>query len=206
MKERRGFILDVNLHDHCTKAYFDNLHHEWNNGGAEAFLAFCQQRQVPGDRLGELPQTEALVAQQRMSLDPVHQWWLEKLTQGQMGLDDAWPTFVSHDWLYTDYVSVTNDMGVRRARVSESQLSYDMADLLPASAKRKKRVTASNVAKWGAPNIVNRQLWGWDLPPLKACRDFFDAKMGLKYPWPPIDAQVQSLPSGSEGGEPNDTF
>lgn len=184
-QERRGFILDVKLQSWATRDYFNALHHEWDNGGAEAFLAFCQQRKVPGDRLSPIPRTEALAEQQRLSMDGLHQWWLDKLQQGEIGVGTGdWPAFVPMRQLYEDFIEVTNLTGARQRRLTETQMAHEMRDMLPPSAKRKRRLSNINVARFGPPVVANVQAYGWDLPPLAECRAVFEKKVGVTFNWP----------------------
>lgn len=198
MNERRGFILNVYLKEHATKEYFNALHEEWQNGGNAAFLAFCLQRKVPGDRLGPLPRTEGLMEQQQMSLDGMHQWWLEKLLQGEIGYGVGWPTFLPSSWVYEDYLRITSDMGAKMRRSTEMQLCQDLQSILPPSSRRRRRLATINTTRYGAPNLVQALRWGWDIPDLATCRAFFEKKVGVPFPWPPADAEQVALPEGDD--------
>lgn len=186
-QERRGFILDVQLKAFATPEYFRAIYDEWANGGAEAFLAFCLQRKVPFNRLGPIPRTTALAEQQQLSMDGVHQWWLDKLMQGELGFDAGWPKFVSTRWLYNDYIEVTNLTGARQRRSTDSAFSAELKKLMPPGANRRKRTTGVNLAKFGPPQIENMQVWGIDLPPLATCRAFFEKVVGVEFEWPYVD-------------------
>lgn len=198
LRERRGFILDVQKHAFQDQAYFDALYQEWEQeGGAAAFLAFCQQRQVRGQRLGPLPVTLGLQEQQKLSLDPVHQWWMDKLLQGDFGDGQGWPAFASGHALYTDYLYVTDQIGARLRRMTESQLLDRLKGLLPVSATKKMQVCAVNVARGGPPNMVTMNKIGWMLPSLTDCRTHFDALTGGKNEWPTGVAQQIALEIGA---------
>ena len=199
-RERRGFVLDVEAkpfqEPDVDPDYFNNIRNEWANGGNAAFLAFCLQRHVPGNRMGPLPQTSGLLAQQKLSLEPLHQWWLECLTAGEIGPTGAgWPDFAAHHWLHQDYLRVTDEIGQSYRRMTAMQLSDAMQKLLPRKARRARRHCTLNMAKPGmTPLPVQDQRRGWDLPSLTDCRDAFDTLTGLKYNWPPTDETQPPLP------------
>lgn len=200
LRERRGFILDVEKKPFQDQAYFDDLYREWEQeGGAPAFLAFCQQRVVPGNRLGPLPMTEALQDQQKLSFDPLYQWWLEKLMQGDMGDGNGWPPFVSTAFLHRDYIDTTDQIGSRTRRLTESVLTERLKALLPRGATRARRPCLVNTARYGPANLTTMLKWGWVLPSLDLCRRQFDSVTGASYQWPPVDETPQILPEVDDG-------
>lgn len=202
LRERRGFILDVSKHEFQTQDYFNRLYQEWENeGGAAAFLAFCLQRKVPHDRLGTLPITSALQDQQKLSLDPLYQWWLEKLMQGDMGDGTGWPSFVSSYFLYQDYLVVTDQTGARQRRQTEMALADRLKNLLPISASKVRRRCTVNIARGGTPQLVSMLKWGWLLPSLGECRRFFDHLTGGMYDWPQADETPAALPEVLDDAE-----
>jgi hypothetical protein len=189
VKERRGFILDIHKQVHTNQAYFNAIYDEWDAGGAQAFLAFCQQRYVPNNRLGPIPSTAALEHQQNLSFDPVLMWWKEKLYKGELGLD-GWPEFVSSDWLHTNYIEAMQFLGITR-RVGEIELLMRMKTLLPKGTKQERRRVMVNTAKFGPPNPVNLMRRGIALPPLQACRESFDKHVGHPAQWPEDEPGIQ---------------
>lgn len=184
LKERRGFILDVEQKPWATRDYFTDIYHEWHHGGAAAFLAFCQQRTVPGDRLGPVPKTAGLVTQMDLSFTTVQQWWLEKLDGGEFRIGQGWPPFISTLHLFEDYLATMGDTQRWGRRTTEMQLAKDLVKLLPPSTKKSRRTVQVNTARKGQPpNIENVQRYGYDLPSLDACRARFDAVTGVPREW-----------------------
>jgi hypothetical protein len=192
-KERRGFVLDIEKKSWADEDYFDALHDAWDGGENAAFLAFCQQRALPGPRLGRLPVTEALAEQQKLSMDPLHAWWLERLTLGEIGPLHDWPTFISNRSLYLDFMRFTEDTNTKYRRSSETLLSNALKDLLPRSAKRTRAIVQENVGTLSHPTFLQKRSWGWQLPPLTHCREVFDKVTGTPFTWPAAEPSEQEL-------------
>lgn len=201
LRERRGFILDVDKKPWAeSPEYFGGIHDEWENGGHAAFLAFCQQRVVPGNRLGKLPQTSGLEAQQRLSLEPIHLWWLERLTSGEIEVGEpGWPEFVASSTLYASYQREVQAIGATHRRLTENALFDRMETLLPKTARRTRRLVLVNAAQHGPEKLVKAQRRGWLLPPLHTCRAAFDDLTGLKYHWPKLDGDQPTLEEVAHG-------
>jgi hypothetical protein len=200
MHERRGFILKIPKYEWANRAYFDALHEEWIKGGNAAFLAFCLARVVPHDKLGPLPTTVGLIEQQQITLDPLMQWWLDKLQLGDLGLEGGWPTFVSAEWCLHDYTNHLRAVQARNpGRTSMVVLTNELTQILPPATRRVKRVTLVDKNKGvGQADLMHLQRWGWELPPLQTCRDYFDTRMGVQYPWDPVDATQALLPEDED--------
>jgi len=194
-RERRGFILDVKevegLND--SPAYFNALYDEWRNGGAEAFLALCLSKDLP-HRPRPVPITSALIEQQDMSMSTVQEWWLEKLTQGEIEVGKGWPTgFTASRTMTHDFAEAHRGYS-HSFRGLETSFLRQLKALLPHAAKRRQR-SIVNVAPPGAqPRYEEIPAWGYILPPLSECRAHFDRVTGAQREWPEVEAEQQELP------------
>jgi hypothetical protein len=90
--ERRFFVLDVPSHrkapkdqpDHPNRIYWNELRHELDDGGREAFFAALLDRELPRGwhPRSSVPDTAGLAKQIVESLDLMQQWYLEAVQSG----------------------------------------------------------------------------------------------------------------------------
>jgi hypothetical protein len=198
MRERRGFILDVGEHEFMTPAYFTAIHEEWAAGGAAAFLALCQQREIYGDRLAPIPKTPGLLAQMDLSNNPLHAWWTDRLAAGEFWPGQGWPEFVSGLDLLENYLALTNPTYGRAWTKKQTEMTFtiDMKGLLPKRMTRRRRMTLVNVnanRPGLPPDLQNIQRWGWDLPRLALCRAHYDHVTGVPRDWPEPEGDASDM-------------
>jgi hypothetical protein len=197
-QERRGFVLDVEKPR--EPGYFDALHEEWETGGAEAFLAFLLAREVP-KRLGPVPKTEALEEQQTLTLDPIDEWWLGVLEEGEFFDGEGWPQFIPTKTLYDHHLRwFVSAHGNAFRHVTKRGLSnYVRKTYLDPGTKPLLAHSRVNVAAYGAPPIMQEgRFRGHVLPPLSRCRHYFDKRTGLKRHWDEVEEVQQPLEESSE--------
>lgn len=92
--ERRFFVLDVRSDrkapkgepDHPNRAYWNELRHELDHGGREAFFALLLDRELPRGwhPRSSVPDTTGLARQIVESLDLVQRWYLEAVQAGEL--------------------------------------------------------------------------------------------------------------------------
>lgn len=186
-KERRGFILDVELLEHCNEAYFNAIHDEWAAGGNAAFLALMLAREVPR-RMGPVPQTDGLIEQQELSMDPVAEWWLHCLQNGEFETGQGWPPFVANRQLFDIYVASQADLGGRSRRSTETSLGKQIVRYLPGKAPLKRFMVRMNLAKYGPPRYEEVRVLGREMPAIDAARLHFDRLTGVRREWPVADS------------------
>jgi hypothetical protein len=193
LKERRAFVLDVELKAFQTQQYFFDLREEWETGGNAAFLALCQQRHIPGGRLGPIPKTSALVDQFNLSMNFVQTWWAEKLTSGEFIPGAGWPDFLAGATVFEDYMRTTAGLGGYSKKKTESQIIAELRKMLPVFMPRARKTTFVDVARYGeSPRYEKQQRHGWLLPPLHVCRQSFDEKTGIPRDWPAPLSEIQT--------------
>lgn len=202
LKERRGFILDVpeKIFTKEDPNYFDAIRAEWANGGAEAFLAVCLQRQLKSLFL-KIPATSGLIEQQKLSMDPITSWWLSVLMEGCFGRMDEWPEFMDNIALYDAFIEATRQSEGGGRRGTSVLLTQRLKGLLPTGARMDRRQVKVNVNPgFGQHVLVSQQRRGWVIPPLDLCRKKFNEVAGIDYPWPdmhdapPVLEEVASEP------------
>ncbi len=93
--ERRFFVLDVSDKrmapdgtppDHPNRVYWNEVHHELDNGGREAFFALLLDRELPRGwhPRSSVPRTDGLAMQMVESLDPMQRWYLDAVQAGRL--------------------------------------------------------------------------------------------------------------------------
>jgi hypothetical protein len=196
--ERRVVILDVpTLKD---REYFKLL---WNEilspDFGPALLAFLQARRVNEDRIRRGLVTAALVEQQGYSADAVQQWWEQILHDGSVGeREESWPPFLSAHELYQQY---TFDMANRGAgathRGTRLHFANRLRELMPPCRWETRRVPTTLPSS----RVALRPAHGALLPPLAACRAWFDSVTGTPHEWPesqgdlPLDSDLDTTDS-----------
>jgi hypothetical protein len=83
-RERRFFVLDVSDKKAQDHDYFAAIKKQLGEGGRAAMLHDLRNVDLSGFQVRRVPQTEALIDQQRRSLDPIEQWWLSILESGEL--------------------------------------------------------------------------------------------------------------------------
>jgi hypothetical protein len=96
--ERRFFVLDVAETHVGDRPYFRVLHEELENGGLAAFLYDLHHDDLSGFDHRDVPSTGALEQQIVQSMDPMDEWWYERLREGRLLAMDGPPGAVSGDW------------------------------------------------------------------------------------------------------------
>src|SRR5262249_49846661 len=83
VSERRFTVLDVSPARQQDRAYFEALHAELEQGGAERIMyRLLNEVEVDWSAIARPLQTQALLDQQLDSMDGFHRWWLGCLQTG----------------------------------------------------------------------------------------------------------------------------
>ena len=128
--QRRFAVFDTSDIHIQDEKWFSALNAQLNNGGYAAMLFDLLHRDITGWHPRRLPKTSALLEQQRLSLSPYEQWWVELLEGGT--LEGADPDFPSHAISNTYDREITKD---RQLRHQAQQLHkqpgiYDQARII----------------------------------------------------------------------------
>jgi hypothetical protein len=196
LRERRGFILDVPRKEFTLDPnYFEEIHQEWQSGGAEAFLALCLNRELASLFL-KIPATAALLEQQKLSMDSMTAWWLSVLMEGTVGRQAEWPEFVDSMTMYDAYVDASRSDPHKGNSIT---LGQKLKALLPGTARTERRYVDVNISRgFGPPVLQRQQRRGWVMPTLAECRKKFDEVAGIDYPWPEMDLVQPELQETSD--------
>lgn len=169
MDERRFVVLDVNPRCAQNRTYFAEMDDELNAGGRERLLYDLQTFDLSQVDLWQLPQTDALLEQKLRSLDPIDDFWFNRLHEC-----DEWHQTVIADDLYNEYVQSSSRIGVGRKR-SPADFGKRLAQLVPALKKPRPTIEI---------NGEKKRRWCYLLPSLDDCRAAFDELVGQPVKWP----------------------
>jgi len=173
--ERRYAVLkSLSLHMQ-DKIYFDALYNQMENGGYEAMLFDLLNMDIKGfhPRYNP-PQTEALLEQQEISLNPFEIWWAELLENGVLPASSAPGKSPSNDFEIIHHPSgrIDRKKGLYTlARESSPRLKNESDHALGNFLRAHGCVNSNHVPTKGA---VRR---GWKFPPLGEARTAWVSKI-----------------------------
>lgn len=172
--ERRFVVLDV--HPHCAQnhQYFAEMTEQLDNGGRARLLHDLLNFDLAKVRLRQIPLTAALLEQKLSSLDPVEDWWKNRLTHGvPTHRLEVWPAVIPFTDLHDDYVHEADKLGITRKK-KESEFGKIMRRMIPGLTPTKPRDGGKRVPSYA-------------LPPLGQCRAAFEKSIGHEIDWPTMD-------------------
>jgi len=198
LEARRYFVLNVDDGRRGDYPYFAAITAQMERGGRAAMLFDLLAYDLTSVNVRAAPATVGLHDQKLLSMSPELSWWLDKLMAGSQIRGSGWETDVRKAWLYDDYVSSTQKVGISR-RSGETQLGIFLRKMMPGTSQA--HPIRSAVKRDGA---VERQPF-WEFASLEACRQQFDMVTGSVHEWPAVGDEVQTCPtSGSPGKEVKD--
>ena len=198
---RRFCVLDVDPRCAGNHGYFAEMDAELADGGLEALLYDLLAFDLDAVALRTIPKTRALLEQKERSLGSVDAWWLGRLDAGALTRrEDDWRTEIPTDELFEDYVKSSDKIGVKRKR-EETIFGMEMHKLVPGLKKDKRTVEVRNEHGFVVRNeygaAKTQRVRCYVMPPLKDCRDAWDAAMGQKREWT-IDGEEAERESDRE--------
>ena len=166
--ERRYAVNRINERWKQDKSYFGPLFEEINNGGAAAMLYDLLGLDLSGWHPREnVPQTKALLEQKLLGLTGLEQWYVHKLSVGELPKPDKKnPRFVISEYLMEDAKS----HNPRNRFTTSDELGRFMREM-------------------GCTHKSNGKKWGWIFLPLTEARSAWLARAGNNWEWlaPEID-------------------
>lgn len=174
--ERRFLVLDVDAAKQQDGAYFLALSEELENGGRAAMLQDLLQRNIEHFDHRQVPKTDALIEQKLLSLDPLHQWFFDRLQCGTLTCFEGEWELVLKERVLDSYVTCMKNAGNNR-RALQTELGIRLRSLLPAPFPQSvKKTTPLGAIPGTAPH--------YRFPPLAVCRKHFEVLVGLQgYDW-----------------------
>lgn len=198
-EERRFCILDVGDAHIQDKGYFRAIMKEMKNGGYAGMLFDLLNMDISEFEIRDVPDSEGLREQKIYSMDPIEDWWFQKLTDGYLPSKDEEWGIVEKKALYDDYVDTAGKAGLSYKGM-QTALGMKLKKLLPGQypINKKRNIKKEFYNKDKDRYITKKkQVAHWQFPPLKECREFFEklAKMeGHKWPEEPEVVTIEEKP------------
>jgi Family of unknown function (DUF5906) len=160
--ERRYAVNRIDERWKQNKSYFDPLFDEINNGGAAAMLYDLLHLDLDGwHPRDNVPQTKALIEQKLLGLTGLEQWYVHKLSVGELrGADQKNPR-----------------------RVLAKHLMEDAKNHSPRNRFTTPDELGRFMREQGCEHKSNGKNWGWVFPPLAEAREAWLARAGGNWEW-----------------------
>lgn len=160
--ERRFFVLDVGNSQQQNSAYFGSIQHQLDHGGREALLYFLLKCDIRNFDVRKIPQTQALQDQKDYTLGTLESWWLEKLESGEMQSGDGgWPTLVTKQEVYLDYLKACDDVRTTWGRLNKYVFGRQLRKLCPGIVDTSVRERHQVLACYKLPTLAEART-EWD--------------------------------------------
>jgi len=182
LDERRFMAIHVGNGQQQNTSYFKKLWHQLNTGGKSRLLWELLNHDVRGFDPFKIPQTKELVKQKMLSLDPVTEWWHEKLDDGMLLPTVEWDKPVPIQGLYLDYVQHCRLTGARAPK-AVNYLGNKLRGLLPQEPAITRGRLQHDMEFATGRLVSNSMQTLWKIPTLEQCRAFFDKKARANIDW-----------------------
>lgn len=171
--ERRYACLKFTEARQRDYAFFSEWDKLYEDGGREGLLDFLLSYDISEFNHRMAPTTAALYSQKTESLDPVHAWWLDSLSDGRLsGLDgfDGWPATIEVDRVRRAYQRYMKDHNFRGRAVTDIKLGKILHVCAPSLKRHRVRVEGQRV-------------YMYDVPPLETARNEWAKWIGHTPDW-----------------------
>ena len=175
--DRRDFVLQVSDRHKNDQNYWNELDHEMNHGGIEAFMYDLQERDLTNFNVRAKPSTVALLEQKLMSLGSIERWWHNCLEYGEFEFIDVHGKIVTSG-RWTDFHE-TSSLVKYVMEFSGGKLFRKPTpkDIVSTLTKICPSITKGQETTGG---FRRRGLW---VPKLHVAREEFDTYIGGKVSW-----------------------
>lgn len=165
--DRWDFVLRVSEERKGDHSYWQELYQEIENGGVEAMAQDLLGYDLSEFNVRNKPQTQELLEQKLMSLEPVQRWWYDCLVDGRVN-ECKWPEFIATN----DVIEWAVDAAGGRLHRRPTPINIIRAfhSLCPSAQKHQKTTQH------------NRQR-GLALPSLDQARAEFEVYVGSRIEW-----------------------
>ena len=191
-------MLEVGEEAKGNFEYFDELNREMNDGGLAAMLYDLLEYDISRFNIRDVPKTEGLKQQQKLSLPPTERWWkacLERefIFKSKLGLEEVfgkWLSIVSTALLYESYMVFARENGVRNPLSIE-----DLNKFMIGMGFKKTRPNCGIIGEHMKDDIYSHSTrriaapipkdrpHGYDLGNIAHARSLFEEKVGFTVNW-----------------------
>ncbi|WP_425962589.1 DUF5906 domain-containing protein [Rhizobium nepotum] len=179
--EGRYFVLDVSDKRKDDHLYFGAMKREMMNGGLEALLDYLQKYDISKFEVRKVPDTAALADQKTKGLKNFEAYLFNILQSGEFPVEFS--TTIGHaDWqhrhirfdrseFYEDYLNWMKRRRFDGETVSQIHMGKELVKIFGDEVKSIRL------------RIEGARPWGYMLPNLPTCREFFEKHMMSKIDW-----------------------
>ena len=198
MDDRRFFVLDMGEDHRCDSNYFGEIAAELDDGGYEALLHYLMTLDISEIDLRTIPNTDALVEQKQLNLNPESAWWFDKLHEGRvLGRHEDWQLIIAKEELLMDMEHfIKRYAGNYMNRISMTRLGRFLNRVMPAglpqTTTRRVSPDASAPAYTGLSFNTNPKCY--KIATLQECRDVWDQVMNSKTAWQETETDQSNPP------------
>lgn len=167
--ERRFAVFEVGDARKQDTKFFTAMREGMEQGGYRLLLRYLLDHNLKEINVNEAPQTKALMDQKHSTLEPVHQWWLDSLTEGRIvGCDftDGWPKELACDRFRMGLRRYLQDRGIRSRVPDDRAIGRQVKNACP-------RMEHFRIASG----------YAYKFPNLATCRDLWDTYIGHPVGW-----------------------
>lgn len=181
--ERRFFVLEVSDEKKQDRVYFKAIKDQMENGGKEDLLLYLMNYDISDIDLRNIPQTDALLEQKIQSLEPVAQFWRDRLQEGHLLPDhDQWENNVVKESLYDYFIENVKKTGYAKGCII-GDFCKKMKTYCPAVTDKKMKAFVRT--KNGDEEELRKNHFVF--PSLEECRKLFDNYLGMKNKWQNVE-------------------
>lgn len=179
MDDRRWAVFKVGDQFKGDRSFWQVLHTQMENGGRAALLYHLLERDLSAFVPAHYPHTEARGEQIVASMEPLTQWWFERLSEGTpIDKAESWPDYVTCADVLEDATAFVQ-RHPRKVAVNKMNLSLTLRNLCGLYS----------VQRW--KDGSNKRIY--ELPTLDECRARLEAATTFQTNWPPAtDETVDS--------------
>lgn len=195
MDDRRFLVLDVSQDKAGDREYFNALVEQMEAGGKAALLHHLLNYDITGFQVRDVPKTAALHEQKLLSLEPIEEWWYNKLRDGIL-LDgqSKWETVVRKDSLLDDYIEYTKAYGVSR-RGNATVVGHFLNRVVPDLITRRVQCEIDVPVEAGFTIKKTVTKPHYHMPDLQECRSHWaQLAQSEGVDWPDIEPVQEELP------------
>jgi hypothetical protein len=198
LEARRFFVLDVSNEKARQHDYFGEMQEELDNDGYQAMLHDLLEIDLTNFKVGDVPQTEGLQEQKKLSLKTEERWWQDVLSRGyvwksKLGLEHelgVWHERVTTDLLFTSYIEYDKR---ERHPLSREQFGEFMHRVGGQGRQFEKGVITGEHRGEVGPQVdwTRKRAYGYRLGTLDDARKGFEEATGLKIAWDDAELELE---------------
>jgi len=160
--ERRFAVFNVGDGRRKDNKFFENMRVGMENGGYRLLLTFLKDFDISDIDINTAPSTQGLLEQKHESLDPISQWWLANLIEGEIngsGFGEAWPDIVATKDLYNAYIRYAKERRISGWMMNNATFGKKLRRISGIETKQR-RVDGAPKWHYETPDLAEaRQRW-----------------------------------------------